>query len=114
MRAVEHAKRMTGILAMAVILGLASPGVNAVRAGGDAAVPSAPDQCSLSTEAGPAVSADAQVEAFIRQVKRQQRARMAGGAPSEVILLNNRGYNYGPPSDIRLDRVMAEGKNSRH
>ena len=113
MRVFEPAKRVLTFLALALMLALASPGVNAVRAEGGApeakaAASSQADSCSSEAP----VNADAEVQAFIEELQREQMARIDAGDDTGPILLNNRGYNYGPGAGIRLDEVFAEQRRS--
>jgi hypothetical protein len=91
-----------GVLATAAMLLLLSPGVKVVRADGAA---SGGSRCEAGG-APPAV--DAELEAFLAELRREQFARAVEGDASAPIMLNNRGYNYGPPPGIQLDPVLAE------
>jgi hypothetical protein len=53
------------------------------------------------------VSSNARIEAVLEQVRREQQARAASGEELPVVL-NGRGYNYGPAPRIDLDRIRAE------
>ncbi len=94
-----------GIVALTATFALASPGVKTVRA--EEAVAG---QCSASQP----TSSDAETQAFLESVRREQLARQrSGGERPAVVMLNNRGYNYGPPPAIRLDQIRAEARGTR-
>ncbi|MDJ0851350.1 MAG: hypothetical protein QNK04_23495 [Myxococcota bacterium] len=93
-----------GIVALAATFALASPGVRIVHAEEATAVAG---QCS----AGAPVSADAETRAFLDDLRREHLVRRASQASApEIVVLNNRGYNYGPPPEIMLDQVRAEAR----
>ena len=98
-------RNTVGLLALGASIALASPGVNAVRAEAEGPVAQAAPggQCSAS---GPAASIDAEIEAAIEQLRLQQADQNA--SDSDLVVLNNRGYNYGPPRGIQLDAIQAE------
>jgi hypothetical protein len=97
-------RRITpGLLAFIACFALASPGYNAEPEPRDAEG----GQCALSQPS----KLDAEVESFIAELRRQQ----AGQEPArDVIVLNNRGYNYGPGPGIQLDLIRAEALRDRH
>ena len=104
--------RALGVLLFVVALLLSIPGVRAVRAG-------EPDMTPVGIEdlrdRGPSVPAAPGPEACgdpsVASASERQRAKLAvqlpptkagegaGEEPTGFILLNNRGYNYGPPTD---------------
>ncbi len=98
-----------GLVALAATFALASPGVRIVHAE-EAAAAAGPSQCS----AGVPVSADAETQAFLEDLRREHllRGGQQGDGPA-VVVLNNRGYNYGPPPSILLDQVRAEARRGR-
>jgi hypothetical protein len=98
-------RNTVGLLALGASIALASPGVNAVRAEAEGLVAQAAPggQCSAS---GPAASMDAEIEAMVEQLRRQQADRNA--SDGDLVVLNNHGYNYGPPRGIQLDAIQAE------
>jgi hypothetical protein len=107
MRAWERLKAVVGLLAVAAMLLLASPGVRAVRAAGpqESAAPQERAQCGSTARA----PADPEVQAFLAELRRGQLERaLAGADDSGIVVLNNRGYNYGSPSGIELDAIRAE------
>jgi hypothetical protein len=97
-------RRITpGLLAFIACFALASPGFDAEPEpqGGEGG------QCALSQPS----RLDAEVESFVAELRRQR----AGQEPSrDVIVLNNRGYNYGPGPGIQLDMIRAEALRPRH
>ena len=107
MRPFEFAKFVLGLLAVGAALLLASPGVRVAPAAADELVSSAEPgpQCS----AGQPLGADAAAEALIARLRQEQMARIGAGAAGPIVL-NGRGYNYGPPPAIELDRIQAEGE----
>ena len=47
-------------------------------------------------------------------MRREQLARQrAEGERPAIVMLNNRGYNYGPAPSIRLDQIRAEARGAR-
>ena len=106
MRPFEFAKLILGLLAVCATLLLASPGVRVAPATADELVSTAEPspQCS----AGQPPGADAEAEALNARLRQEQMARIAVGADGPIVL-NGRGYNYGPPPGIELDRIQAEG-----
>jgi hypothetical protein len=105
MRPFEFAKIILGLLAMGAALLLASPGVRVAPALADEGISTdeTGPQCSADQQPG----ADAEVEALLARLRQEQMARVAAGADG-LIVLNGRGYNYGPPPGIELDRIQAE------
>jgi hypothetical protein len=106
MRPFEFAKLTLGLLAVGAALLLASPGVRVAPAAADELVSTAEPgpQCSASQPPG----ADAEAEALIARLRQEQMARIAAGVDGPIVL-NGRGYNYGPPPGIEFDRIQAEG-----
>jgi len=108
MRPFQFAKLVLGLLAVGGALLLASPGVRVAPAlAGEA------EELVSTAEPGPQCSADqplgadAAAEALIARLRQDQMARM-GTETEGLIVLNGRGYNYGPPPGIELDRIQAE------
>ena len=106
MRPFEFTKLTLGLLVVGAALLLASPGVRVAPAAADELVSTAEPgpQCSASQPRG----ADAAVEELIARLRQEQMARIAAGADGPIVL-NGRGFNYGPPPGIELDRIQAEG-----
>lgn len=105
MRPFEFAKFALGLLAVGAALLLASPGVRVTPALAEELVSTEEPgpQCSADQPLG----ADAQAEALIARLRQEQMARIGTGADGPIVL-NGRGYNYGPPPGIELDRIQAE------
>jgi hypothetical protein len=89
---------------------LAVAGLVAVRgtSAGESTAP-APDapQCGASAEA----SVDAQVDVLMSRAMQDLREqREAAGLPAESdwVVLNNRGFNYGPPPGPRFDALLRD------
>jgi hypothetical protein len=106
MRPFEFAKNILGLLAVSAALLLASPGVRLAPALADEGISTdeTGPQCSADQQPG----ADAEVEALLAKLRQEQMARIAAEADG-LIVLNGRGYNYGPPPGIEIDRIRAEG-----
>lgn len=109
MRPFERAKIILGLLAVGVALLLASPGVRVAPALAQEAVST--DEPGPQCSANQPPRADAEVEALLAKLRQEQTARMAERGEG-IIVLNGRGYNYGPPPGIELDRIEAEGKQT--
>ena len=106
-------RNAAGLLALGASIALASPGVDVVRAapGDTARVPAqaAPAQCGAARAA--ATPVDPQVNAFLAELRQQQaRFPAAGVSDDGFVVLNNRGYNYGPANGIELDVIRAEAR----
>lgn len=98
-----------GLIAVAASIALASPGVNVVQAATPVADRAKPAQCGAAA----ATPADPQIQAFLAQLRAEHEAREqppAAAADDDFIVLNNRGYNYGPPRGIELDVIRAEAR----
>ena len=134
MRPFEFAKLILGLLTVCAALLLASPGVRVAPAAADELVSTAEPgpRCSagqprgvrvasaaadelVSTEepgpqcsAGQPLGADAQAQELIARLRQEQMARIGTGSAG-LVVLNGRGYNYGPPPGIDLARIRAEG-----
>jgi len=104
---------LIGSLALAGTLALLSPGIEAVRA--DDAPEVSTDSEGLTCEAG-TIRGGEEVTAELRRIQQLQIEQMKQAAPGseadgEAIVLNNRGYNYGPanlnlphPQELRNER----------
>jgi len=99
MRARERTMTTLGLLSLLASVVLLSPGVRAE--------PSEPAGRCGSIATG----SDAEVEAFVERLRREH-ARSAV-ATDDVVALNNRGYNYGPPPQVELDEILAEVRGRR-
>lgn len=110
----ERFRNTLGILAVLASLALASPGVRVVKAEPVAASASeAGGQCPAA-DAGAAARAS-QVQDFLARVRAEQAQ---AGQPGEsdgpnIIVLNNRGYNYGSGSPMALDQVLIDAQRER-
>jgi hypothetical protein len=110
MRPFPDMTTILGSLALVGTLALLSPGVQAVRADDDAT----PAESSLAAdgptcEAG-AVSGGQEIAEFLQHIQRLQREQMAASpdatdAGGDFVVLNNRGYNYGP-AGVALPRAI--------
>jgi hypothetical protein len=100
-------KSIGGLLALLVTFVLALPGVKAVRAEGQLAAPSSSDgpQCSPSDPKASIAHSGASMDQLQARIEAQVAAR-GGSAEGMPILLNNRGYNYGPPPGVRFDALL--------
>ena len=97
-----------GLVALAATFALASPGVRVVQA--EEAATAVAGQCS----AGEPVSSDAETQSFLGELRREQLLRQASqGDRPAIVMLNNRGYNYGPAPSITLDQIQAEARGAR-
>jgi len=100
---------IAGCLALLGALVLASPGVRIARANPPVTgAPTAGEQCS-SREPG---RLDEVVGEFLEELRREH-AGQGSEQTNGVVMLNNRGYNYGPPPGIQLDVLRAEASSRR-
>jgi len=93
-----------GFLTFVACFALASPGVEAEPQAEPRAEPEAElagGQCEVTQPS----QLDGRVEALVSEMRFQERP--------EVIVLNNRGYNYGPPPRMQLDQIRAEARADR-
>lgn len=91
-----------GMLALAASFALASPGVTVVHAESIAS-PDVSAQCEAAERKH---DKDAEIAAFLEKLRSEQPRRVAREHP-EIVMLNNRGYNYGQPS-VELNEILAE------
>lgn len=106
MRGFDRFKNGVGVVAVLAFLALASPGVRIVPiASAEEPISAAPP--APRCEAGNPVSADKSMAAVVERLRDQSDR---DGSRGEIVMLNNRGYNYGPHNSIDLDRVIAEGR----
>lgn len=99
MRVLEGTATTLGLLSLLASIALLSPGVRVVRA--ETVVPQAAGRCGASD-----TGSDAAVEAFVESLRREHAG--SRDAIDDVVALNGRGYNYGPPPKIELDEILAE------
>jgi len=57
---------------------------------------------------------DSQLASVVEQLRRAQALEAEGSQSGDIIVLNNRGYNYGPPRGIEIDLIRAEAKGAGH
>jgi hypothetical protein len=101
MRRKPHVSNVLGSLAVAGMLALLSPGIEIVRADdGPVAAEAVSSSDGLACEAGTIDGAE-EVAEYLRRIQQLQieegnQDAPNGGAGDEAIVLNNRGYNYGP------------------
>jgi len=101
MRRFPDVTTVLGCLAVAGMLALLPPGIEIVRADdGPVRTEAASSSDGLTCEAGTIAGAD-QVAEYLRRIQQLQidemkRTAPNAGADAEAIVLNNRGYNYGP------------------
>jgi len=90
------------LLAVLALLATRAPWASANAPQGDATSADA-DQCGPSGD----VTLDTAMSEAMEQI-RQTRGRAGAEAESEYVVLNNRGYNYGPPPGVRFDAHLFE------
>ena len=99
MRARQRATTTLGLLSVLASISLLSPGVRAQ--------PAEPaGQCGSA-----ATSSDAELDVFVERLRRENTR--SAGAEDEVVALNNRGFNYGPPPQVEFDEILTETRGSR-
>ena len=107
MRPSPDARVIAGCLALLGVLMLASPGVRAVRAD-DADASSAPRaEPGQVCRPEPAPMAAVDLGALLERARRRALAEAEPGAETPV-LLNNRGYNYGPAPRVDPTAIQLE------
>lgn len=99
MRVLKRTQAALGLLSLAASLALLSPGVRAEPL-------SDAGSCRSS-----AAGSDAEVEAFVERLRRERGPSV--GSAEDVVALNNRGYNYGPPPQVELDEILVELRSRR-
>jgi hypothetical protein len=96
--------------AFAALVAFASPGVD-VQPAAAAGERSAAGQCSAGAAAR---STDADIEAFLADLRRETAGSPAAADAPEIVVLNNRGYNYNAARrGIALDAIRAEAAGAR-
>ena len=111
MRSSFDCKTLVGSLALLATFVLALPGVKAVRAD-DHGTPLASSDGPTCSAPGPEARL-ANADAALEQIRRQVAAQVDPAAGGGIIVLNNRGYNYGPANSLDraaldLERLRAE------
>jgi hypothetical protein len=110
MRGFDLFKNGVGVIAVVLFLALASPGVQIVPiASAEEPISAAPP--APRCEAGNPVSADESMAAVVERLRDRSDP---DGSRGKIVMLNNRGYNYGPHNSIDLDRIVAEGRGASH
>jgi hypothetical protein len=110
MRSSRVVRNLPGLAALLAAFVLALPGVKAVRAADTAGSASLADgpTCHDTSTAGEST----QIPALAEEIRRQIAASAAASGGQTPILLNNRGYNYGPGNSLErtaldLERIRA-------
>ncbi len=104
-------KTLAGSCALLATFVLALPGVKAVRAE-DLRRPLASSDGPSCNPRGPEADL-AQSRSALEQIRQQIAAQIDPASAGEIIVLNNRGYNYGPGNSLDratldLERLRAE------
>ena len=92
-------RNTVGLLALGVSLALASPGVNVVRAEPSKPATQAAAPGSAECSAPAAVPANPTAEDVVVQLHREHETpsqKLPGRSDGDFVVLNTRGYNYGP------------------
>ncbi len=110
MRGFDLFKNGVGVIAVVLFLALASPGVQIVPvASAEEPISAAPP--APRCEAGNPVSADESMAAVVERLRDRSDP---DGSRGKIVMLNNRGCNYGPHNSIDLDRIVAECRVASH
>ena len=92
---------IVGFLAVFLTLALASPSIVVTSAAGD---PDASQSCSVQDAEAPVV----RLEEAIRAEQLKALAERPSTDDAEIVVLNNRGYNYGPAPRPNLEQIQLE------
>jgi hypothetical protein len=92
----------------AVIVALTASGASAESDPKAAPSEQAVSECSASQPA------NVQIQAAIERLRYEQTIQASPEQARDVIVLNNRGYNYGANPDLEPDRVGAEAPSPGH
>ena len=113
MRPFQRAMTLAGFLCLMAFLLLASPGVRVVRAAGEALPEAAAAASGGSCDAAAASAAPVgdPVEAFLAQIRDDRPSTRA--LEDHFVVLNSRGYNYGPPASPDLGLIELEARRQR-
>ena len=95
------------VSSFALIAALTASGVGAESDREAAAGEQTVAECSASQPV------DVQIQAAIERLRHEQRLQAPSQQSGDVIVLNNRGYNYGSSPGVELDQVRAEARSSR-
>lgn len=98
-----------GLLSVLLSLALASPGVRVVKA---EPVADSPAGAQCPAAAADAAAQASQVQDFLARVRAEHGPAGGPGEP-DIVVLNNRGYNYGPGSRLALDQVLIDAQSQR-
>ena len=105
-------KTLVGSLALLATFVLALPGVKAVRAE-DRRIPLASNDGPTCNQQGPeAEVADAGVA--LEQIRRQIAAQIDPAVAGQIVVLNNRGYNYGSGNSLERTSIDLERLRAEH
>jgi hypothetical protein len=105
MKASIDPRAIPGWLAVAALLLLTSPGVRLVRADADVLVSEVPAGPSCSGRSSASIEAD--LARYIQEARRAAETDPAK-AGDDVVVLNGRGYNYGPAPTPSLHGVLLD------
>ena len=113
MRPFQRAMTLAGFLCLMAFLLLASPGVRVVRAAGEALPEHAAAASGGSCNAAGASAAPVgdPVEAFLAQIRDDRPSPRA--VEGQTVVLNSRGYNYGPPASPDLGLIELDARRQR-
>jgi hypothetical protein len=89
------------LLAVFALLVMRAPWATAGAAADAAGTPAEAATCGGSQLESPAEAMDIAVAETMEETRRKQAEAEAD--PSGWVVLNNRGYNYGPPHPVRID-----------
>jgi len=111
MRSLFDWKTLAGSLALLATFVLALPGVKAVRAE-ERRIPLASNDGPTCSEQGPEADV-AQAGVALEQIRNQIAAQIDPASAGRIVVLNNRGYNYGSGNSLErasidLERLRAE------
>jgi hypothetical protein len=109
-------RTLLGTIALAAALALLSPGVKLVRADEPAPAAPAPAAAPISQDGPSCEAGDRSAETKIEQLQALMRTQelralaeqQARQVDSDVIVLNNSGYNYKPKPPPVADPAMQE------
>jgi hypothetical protein len=107
-----NVRTLTGTCALLATFVLALPGVKAVRAEGGEA-PLASKDGPTCNQQGPEAEV-AQSGVAMEQIRQQIAAQLGPDADSRIVVLNNRGYNYGPANSLDRATVGLDSLNAEH
>jgi len=118
MRAGSTAKTVAGVLAVAGMLALSSPGVRVARAGEGDAASAQPSPVGVSADRAPDVckprdeNPRATRSGISAKIAQRLQAEMESSGEKPLVL-NGRGYNYKVPRDPQRELQMVETEAAR-